>query len=221
MSFAPKLSALPAAQRALWPELKQVPRQFVLYGGTALALRFGHRISVDFDFFASAPIKPEELVRSVSWLRTATIRQSGIETLTVEVAGPQTVKVSFFGLTLGRVNNPELTDDGVALVASALDVAACKMAAIQTRAESKDYLDIRELMQQGVKIADALGAARAIYGGQFNPLISLKALGSFADGDLRKLPADLRRELHDASCAVREITNFERLPGGLAPLATD
>ncbi|MCX6903020.1 MAG: hypothetical protein NTW03_06000, partial [Verrucomicrobia bacterium] len=37
------LNALPTAQRTLWPELEQVPRHFVLYGGTALALRLGHR----------------------------------------------------------------------------------------------------------------------------------------------------------------------------------
>jgi hypothetical protein len=36
---------------ALWPQLKNVPEQYVLYGGTAVALRYGHRNSVDFDFF--------------------------------------------------------------------------------------------------------------------------------------------------------------------------
>jgi len=50
MSFTPKLEALPDAQRALWPELAQVPRHFVLYGGTAVALHCGHRASVDFVF---------------------------------------------------------------------------------------------------------------------------------------------------------------------------
>jgi hypothetical protein len=49
------LSILPESQRKLWTELNQVPSEFVLYGGTALALRLGHRISVDFDFFTSLP----------------------------------------------------------------------------------------------------------------------------------------------------------------------
>jgi hypothetical protein len=30
---------------------------FVLYGGTAIALRLGHRSSVDFDFFTADPLK--------------------------------------------------------------------------------------------------------------------------------------------------------------------
>ena len=33
MSFTPKLSTFPEAQRAIWNELRQVPRSFVLYGG--------------------------------------------------------------------------------------------------------------------------------------------------------------------------------------------
>jgi len=52
VTFAPRLEALPPAQRALWPELAAVPRRCVLYGGTALAIRIAHRPSVDFDFFA-------------------------------------------------------------------------------------------------------------------------------------------------------------------------
>lgn len=48
--FQPRLDILPPAQRALWDELGGLPHGFVLYGGTALALRLGHRQSIDFDF---------------------------------------------------------------------------------------------------------------------------------------------------------------------------
>jgi hypothetical protein len=58
MTLSPKLDILPASQRALWKELKATPRHFVLYGGTALALRLGHRVSEDFDFFTSATFQP-------------------------------------------------------------------------------------------------------------------------------------------------------------------
>ena len=49
-TFQPRLDILPASQRTLWPELDATPDHFTLYGGTALALRLGHRQSVDFDF---------------------------------------------------------------------------------------------------------------------------------------------------------------------------
>jgi len=50
--FKACMSILPLAQQRLWPELrKAADLGFVLYGGTAIALRLGHKISVDFDFF--------------------------------------------------------------------------------------------------------------------------------------------------------------------------
>ncbi|MBI5394408.1 MAG: nucleotidyl transferase AbiEii/AbiGii toxin family protein [Verrucomicrobia bacterium] len=217
MSFAAKVPALPAPQRALWPELKQVPRRFVLYGGTALALRLGHRESVDFDFFANAPVYPDELLRSLPVLKDATVRQLAPNTLTVVVHRPEPVKLSFFGLTLGRVRDPEWTEDGAVRVASLLDIAACKMAVIQQRAESRDYLDIQALLHNGIALAEALGAAQAVYGAQFNPMISLKALTSFVDGDLSGLSSALQNELRQAAAAVREIPTFQPLPGGLVP----
>jgi len=38
--FEPMLDVLPPVQQRLWPELREVPKRFVLYGGTAIALRF-------------------------------------------------------------------------------------------------------------------------------------------------------------------------------------
>jgi hypothetical protein len=219
MNFAPRLAALPAAQRAVWPELKQVPRQFVLYGGTALALRLGHRQSEDFDWFADAPVNPEELLETLPLLKGATVRQKAPNTLTVVVhrAGP--VKLSFFGLSLRRVGEPDLTDDGVARVATLRDVGGCKMAVIQGRSEAKDYLDIHALLRQGLGVAEMLGAAQAIYGEQFFPMITLKALAWFKDGDLPGLPAEVKTTLSRAAGDVRQIPDLEPLPGGVSPAA--
>jgi len=216
MSFAPKLSVLPAAQRAVWSDLKPLASRFVLYGGTALALRLGHRQSEDFDFFADAPVNPDELLNSLPLLKGATVRQKAANTLTVTVHRSQPVKISFFGLSLRRVKNPEATSDGVARVASLLDIAACKMAVVQSRSESKDYLDVAALLKNGVTLADALGAAQAVYGEQFNPLITLKALNYFGDGDLAALPEAVKQSLR-AAAAIKEVSHFEPLPGGIVP----
>ena len=72
------------------------------------------------------------------------------------------MKLSFFGLNRRRVNNPETTDDGAVRVASLLDVAAFKMAVLPARAEAKDYLHVYALLQNGVALGDALGAAQAV-----------------------------------------------------------
>jgi len=217
MSFAPKLAALPVAQRALWGDLRQVPRRFVLYGGTGLALRLGHRQSEDFDFFADAPVNPDELLNALPLFKGAVVRQKSPNTLSITVHRPDAVKLSFFGLTRRRVRDPDLTDDGVALVASLLDIAAFKMAVVTERAEAKDYLDVHALLKSGLNLSDALGAAEAVYGGQFNPMITLKALTYFRDGDLPSLPEDVKQALRVAA-VVKQISQFEPLPGGLVPL---
>jgi len=77
----------------------------------------------------------------------------------------------------------QVRDNGVQ-VASLLDVAGCKMAIVQRRAEAKDYRDIVALLENGVDLSRALAAAKAIYGEQFEPGTTLRALSYFADGDL-------------------------------------
>ncbi len=61
-AFRPRLDVLPGPQLALWPDLSQVPPYFALYGGTGLALHLGHRVSVDFDFFGTNNIDPDDLM---------------------------------------------------------------------------------------------------------------------------------------------------------------
>jgi hypothetical protein len=207
MSLKARLDVLPDAQRALWPKLREVPKEFVLYGGTALALRLGHRTSVDFDFFSSEPFQPARLRSNMDLLAHAETLDVSVNTLTV--ATP--VKLSFFGgLKLGRVGEPEMTSDGVIQVASLLDCGACKMAVVQERAQAKDYLDVYALLKNGLKLPDMLGAAAAAYGEQFNPAITLKALTYFKDGDLPGLPDEVKKTLCDSSVSVRDIPTVPR-----------
>ena len=60
--FTPRLEILPRAQRALLPRLAPLRSLgWVLYGGTAIALRLGHRQSIEFDFFHEAPLDRNRL----------------------------------------------------------------------------------------------------------------------------------------------------------------
>ncbi|MBI4026718.1 MAG: nucleotidyl transferase AbiEii/AbiGii toxin family protein, partial [Verrucomicrobia bacterium] len=168
---------LPPSQAQLWPELSCIPQHFALYGGTAIALRLGHRPSVDFDFFSSRSFRPDELIETLPFLSRGERLQSKSNTLTVSVTRGAPIILSFFGgLALGRVGEPNQTEGNQVIVASLLDLAATKMAVIQERAEKKDYVDITRLIQAGIALETALGAAIALYGENFNPAISLKAL---------------------------------------------
>ncbi len=220
MNFAPQLSVLPEAQRKLWPELAQVPGHFVLYGGTAVALHYGHRASVDFDFFTSEPVNPDELMRSLPFLRGGKPVQVAANTLDVEVTRGAVIKIQFLGgLSYRRVRDPLETDDKVARVASPLDLLATKLRTIWMRSQAKDFLDIDELLRRGVGLKNGLGAAYAVFHGEFNSHISLRGLGYFNDGDLPSLPQQVKERLvKEVNSVIGEaLPEFEPLPGGIVP----
>jgi hypothetical protein len=197
--FQPRLALLPTPQQRVFRELVAVPRRFVLYGGTAITLRLGHRVSLDFDFFSNDPFQPDALEREIEVLRGSVRARSEPNTLVsvVDRGGP--VTVSFFGgLPLRRVGDPAATGRGGPLVASLLDLAATKVKVVQDRAEAKDYVDVARLLAEGISLREALGAALAVYGPSFNPVPSLKALAYFGDGDLPSVPKETREALERA-----------------------
>jgi hypothetical protein len=180
-------------------ELAGVPRRFVLYGGTAITLRLGHRASIDFDLFSNDHFHPDALDREIPLLRGAVRSRSEPDTLVAVVDRDGFVTVSFFGgLPLSRVDDPASAGGDGPLVASLLDLAATKVKVVQDRAEAKDYLDVARLLSEGISLRDALGAAVGVYGSTFNPLLSLKALAYFGDGDLPSLPKATREALERA-----------------------
>jgi hypothetical protein len=208
----PKLEILPAQQRRLWPDLSQLASHFVLYGGTAIALRLGGRESVDFDFFTNRPVSSEVLIRRYPLLlKDAELIQSEPNTATFTVRRDGEIKVSFFGgLTLGCVGEPDRCEDNGLLIASLLDLAAQKMKVILVRAEAKDYLDIYTLLNAGVSLSDALGATKALYP-DFNPMLSLKALTYFGEPALASVPKEVREVLTAESAKVESIRVYPRV----------
>lgn len=184
---------------------------FTLYGGTAIALRLGHRPSVDFDFFSSVPLD-----RAVvgAWFASCT----AIETLQEDrntwvflvPVGEGRVKLSFFGgIGTGRVGEPSLTDDGRLLVASPIDLLGHKLKVILQRAESKDYRDIAALVRGGLSLVEGLGAATALFGSTYAASESLRALTFFEDGDLSSLDAETRKVL---VAAARNVVSVPVVP---------
>ena len=208
----PKLEILPKPQRRLWDELGATPSDFTLYGGTAIALRLGHRTSVDFDFFSSQSFVPERLARSIAYLDGATLQQSAADTLSMRVERDGPVMISFFGAVgLGEVAAPDIADGPQVKVASLIDLAGTKVAVITQRAEVKDYLDIHALLTTaGISLAEMLAAGRTIYGSMFNPLVALKAIGYHDDPTLAGLDNGIRKDLTTALAKV-DLASLPRL----------
>ncbi len=224
-ALVPHLEALPEAQRRLWPALQPATSlDFVLYGGTAVSLRCGHRQSVDFDFFTDRPLDRSAMDRGFSWLGAATVLQEAPYTLTV-LAGESTldetasspVKISFFGnISFGRLSDPDVTSDDVAQVASPLDLLATKLKVLLQRVEAKDYQDVAVLLHSGVALDRGLAGARALYGPAFQPAECLKALVYFQGGDLDSLTMETRNALMSAVASVGPLPDMAIISRKLA-----
>jgi hypothetical protein len=208
--FQPRLETLPAGQQQVWTRLRPAALLgFALYGGTAIALRLGHRTSVDFDFFSDRPLDREAMRDAFPFLARGTVVQDREDSLTVLVAcndsQHEQVKVSFFGeIDFGRVGEPDLTEDGVLQVASLDDLMATKLKVI-LRVEAKDYRDVAAMLNAGVSLSRGLAAARAMYGPSFQPFESAKALVYFQGGDLHTLTDRERSDIVEAVSAVRDL----------------
>ncbi len=215
--LTPRFEILPPAQRRLWPELRPALNLgFVLYCGTALALRLGHRPSIDFDFFTEKSLDRNILSQAFSFFSQSLVLQDERNALTLLVPYIDTdragVKVSFFGeIGFGRIATPDLTVDGIMQVASADDLMATKLKVILQRAEAKDYKDIAAMIQDGVSLAKGLSSARAVFGLAFQPSESLKALTYFGDGDLATLAIAEKNILLTAVKAVGELPSVSIL----------
>jgi hypothetical protein len=203
---------LPKPQREFWENVAgTIPAHFVLHGGTAVALRFGHRHSVDFDFFSEQRLDVDRLLKAISPANEATVLDRKPDTVTVSVPMPAgNVKLYYFGgISFGSVGDPDRVSGKVAL-ASALDLLGTKLKTIHDRIEAKDYLDIEALLRSGLTLGQGIAAAASLFGRALNPLDTAKAVAWFKDGDLEtKLPGSTKAFL------VEESAKFDP---ALAPL---
>ncbi len=217
----PILSILPTAQKQLWQALKPLPKHYVLYGGTAIALQIGHRESVDFDFFSSKSLDKTELLLALPFLNQARLVQTSINTLNCYVdVNDATVNFQFLAgidKRQGRVEMPLISDDNQVYIASLRDLFATKLNTIQARAQLKDYIDIHVLLVRGFSLSDGLACAKAIFGPLFDPGSALRALSSYHDGDLPECPKTIRNDLIKAAADVDNIPIIEAQSAYLSP----
>ena len=195
----PHLGILPGAQAGLWPLLGDIPEHFVLYGGTGLALRLGHRTSADFAFFSAAPFVPGDLLQELAWLGRVTINDTSPNNLVITTASD--VNLSFFGeMRLASVAEPSMVEENGVVIASIFDLAGTKAKTILDRSEWKDYVDIATLLRHGQTIPEIIGYALTIFEPMFEfPVaVFLRSLAWFGDGTASDLPDDMKRELERA-----------------------
>jgi len=126
------------AKRAL-EDLRAVPdlATFYLAGGTGLALKFGHRISVDLDFFRGAVFSEDAFIQRLQHLAEFALVSKSPATIHAVV---RTVKISFMSYDY-PVLFP-LQEFRGTHVADPRDIACMKIAAIASRGAKRDFVDL-------------------------------------------------------------------------------
>lgn len=131
----------------LWSVLQRLMfapllKDFFLVGGTALALKYGHRISVDLDLFTDTSFDAVKLSEFLS--KDHGLTQFSVEENTI-MGVIDGVKIDCMAHRYPMVVGVQLTED-IRLLAVE-DIAAMKLNAIANRGCKKDFWDVYELMQ--------------------------------------------------------------------------
>lgn len=176
---------------ALLNELMQVPEllPFSLVGGTALALRYGHRRSVDIDLFCHEPVDHEAILRAITRKFPEEIRYETGFGNTAIFAVIKGVKVDILHYPHPRIS--ELVISGPIRMYGDPDIAAMKIQAILGRGRKKDFWDLYELLQHY-----PLGQIAEWHGQKYpNQMLAISipvAILYFRDADESETPDSLR-----------------------------
>jgi predicted nucleotidyltransferase component of viral defense system len=116
---------------------------YYLVGGTSLALRFGHRLSVDLDLFTQYDVDYTGIIKDIKKLKPFTYKElfSGRTGMQLVVDG---VKTDFVKYAYSNISPPE-TIEGIRML-SLEDVACMKLSAISQRGAKKDFYDLHLLL---------------------------------------------------------------------------
>jgi predicted nucleotidyltransferase component of viral defense system len=197
-------NAVPLNLLAVLESLQEATHQggFALAGGTSLALRFGHRQSVDLDFFTERGFEP------LIWADAIGV---GPESITGMAAG--TLQVMLDGVKVEFLKHayPKLAGDdliqGIRMW-SLRDVAAMKLNAVSNRGSKKDFYDLAMLLDHF-----PLDTLIRYYQEKYRPaslMMVIRSLAWFDDADAEPDPISLHNDTWPAvmdkiSSAIRAL----------------
>ncbi|OHD75499.1 MAG: hypothetical protein A3J97_13245 [Spirochaetes bacterium RIFOXYC1_FULL_54_7] len=151
-------------------------RGAALGGGTSLALAFGHRRSVDLDFFILEPFDSihlqEALARSIPGIQFVNRTAGSLCATTGQV------KIDILQHSYPLLH--AYTSLAFVPCLSLPDMAAMKVNAVTNRGSKKDFADLLLLNENGISLSDALDLFCRKYG-QAGRFLAIRGLNWFDD----------------------------------------
>ena len=161
---------------------KEYLKGFYLVVGTALALLFGHRKSIDIDLFSESGFDTGQLLENLSHDFDFGLNFSATNTLKGSI---ENIKTDFLAHRYPLIIEPFILK-GVAML-SLQDIIAMKLNAIVTSGQRvKDFIDIYFLLEK-YNLTEMLSFYRQKYS-LHNDVLVLKSLVWFDDVDLSAWP---------------------------------
>lgn len=164
-------------QVELLPLIKEFSKEFVLVGGTAIALHIGHRRSIDFDLFSHDDFDNKKIKRKI--LRYAQINKTYISEQGEYTLMVNNVKITFYNY-LHKIKAPVRLDKTIKFP-DLLTLSAMKAFALGYRSKWKDYVDLYFILKDYYSIGEISKRGEEIFGNEFNGRIFREALAYFDD----------------------------------------
>ena len=162
-----------------------------LVGGTALALQYGHRNSVDLDFFGALDDDLFNIRKCLTNIGHLSILK---ETQTIRIYDMDGIKIDIVDYTRYPWLTDPVVEDGLRL-ASPKDIAAMKINAIEGRGTRKDFVDVYYLLKH-YSLSDILGFYQEKYP-EYSLFRALMSLTYFEDAEKQMMPKMFAKESWD------------------------
>ena len=165
-------------QLGLLPVLKLFRKEFYLVGGTAIALQFGHRRSIDFDMFTQNPFGSRRVLNVLAKAgKYVTVTRRVSEQLNLSV---DNVKMTFFEYPYAV---DAVVSDETFRMPDLLSLAAMKAFALGRRSKWKDYVDLFFLLRGRFSLPEISDRAETVFGEEFSAKLFRSQLSYHKDID--------------------------------------
>ena len=164
---------------------------FALVGGTALALRYGHRSSIDLDLFYHEKFNQPQIVSSLETVFGERFLYKQQHTQFGIFCFIDNVKVDFVYFPHRLINAIESVDE-IRLYSNG-DIAAMKIQAILGRAKKKDFWDLFELLQH-YSLQQIMDWHKQKYPGQMLAISIPHAITYFTDAEESEDPESFKNQ---------------------------
>jgi len=179
-----------------------------LVGGTALALQYGHRQSIDLDFFGHCTADAEQYREILSNLGKLVVFK---ETERIKIYQIDGIKVDFIEYQYPWLE-PTIEENHIRL-ASPIDIAAMKIYAAEGEGTRKDFVDIYYLLKH-FTLSELLEFYRRKYP-EHSEFAALRSLTYFEDADSLPMPFMFTKDKWEdmKSQIIKEVKDYTSRKG--------